>query len=169
MENKLHKSSEITLAYFDMEMAIIKEKSILSFSKSPLVTFLYTSLVMLLIKFSKRVYKFLSSSAESMEALKIFSMYCKEYWYIESIKDRSFITKNRTDPLVETGAYSSLVFSTVYEISLLSYIFTLIYTEASCEFFRVSISSTSSKIVSAFAFCSSLKMFSSLSFNFFVY
>lgn len=65
--------------------------------------------------------------------------------------------------------YYNLIFSLVSSISLLKSIFILISAEAYCEFFKVSISSISSKIVQAYAFCRSLKILSSLSFIFFVY
>jgi hypothetical protein len=49
--NADHSSSEITLAFLLMEVAMRKAKSILSFSKSPLVTFLKISFVIPSIKF----------------------------------------------------------------------------------------------------------------------
>ena len=162
LENVLHISSVIILAFLLIEVAIIKEKRILSFSKSPRVTFLYIYLVILSIKFTKRPSTFWLFSAISIEYLNNFWTYCSEYWYILSMRDRSLIIKKRMAPLVATEVYCWRIYATLISIFLLWIIFYLIYKAASCEFCNVSISYISSRIVSDFAFFKSLSILSSL-------
>ncbi len=62
--------------------------------------------------------------------------------------ERSFITKNSTDPLIETLLYWLRVFSIFYSKTVDSSIFNFISSEVSLELSRVDINSTSSKRVS---------------------
>ena len=89
-----------------------------------------------------------------------------EYWYMFSMIDKSLMTKNKIDPLVATGMYCYRIAVMFFSSFLLSYILTLMFLDAYWEFFRVYINSMSSRIVSAFAFFSNLKMLSYDSFSF---
>lgn len=64
-----------------------------------------------------------------------------------SMRERSLMMKKRIAPLVATEVYCSRILATFAYICLLSIIFSLISSAAYCEFFKVSISSISSRIV----------------------
>ena len=133
----LHAYSEITLLFLLMEAAIRKAKRVLSFSNNPRVTFLNTSFVIFSVKFYNLSAKFLPLSAWSIEIFKIFSTYCREYWYILSIRARSLMMKNKIDPLVATPRYSNLT-SAIYSYTfLLSIIWDLMDSAASWDSLNV--------------------------------
>lgn len=71
--------SDMTFAARLIDAAIMKENRTLSFSKRPLVTFLYTSLVILFIRLVILVSRLLLAYAVSIEIWKIFSIYWSEY------------------------------------------------------------------------------------------
>ena len=75
-------------------------------------------------------------------------MYCKEYWYIGSIIDKSLITKNRIDPLIETSLYPFLVYSIFYSKIVDSSILILISYDVTLLLSNVDINSISSSKVS---------------------
>ena len=96
-------------------------------------------------------------------------MYCNEYWYIGSIIDKSFITKNKIEPLIDTSLYPFLVNSIFYSKIVDSSIFTLISSEVTFELSKVDIKSTSSNKVSGLLSFNNCKISFSQSVIFFLY
>ena len=130
-------------------------------SKSPLHTLVYSTLVIISMRKLRR-------SASTVDTLLIFIallkscwMYWSEYQYIGSTRLRSLITKYRTDPLMLIERYSFLTRSISASRIVDSAIFQLISKAVYFAYSRDSINSTLSRIFSASASASYLRIVAS--------
>lgn len=168
-----HSTSSSIFARLCIEHAIKKLKVSLSFSKSPLQTFVKMIFVILSMSALSRycegslfattlllmAFSALFVLVACMALLKRRWIYCKEYWYIGSMSARSLITKKRMDPRTEMLRYALRISSISASRTVDSSIFIVMSWAILLETSRVWISSTSSRIFSAFALAKSSKMF----------
>lgn len=101
----LHWSSSIFFIFLLIDVMFKKLKIILCASNSPLETFVYSILVMLLIKVYNLISRSSFFSLFSMAVLKSLLTYVNEYWYIGSIPAKSAMTKYKIAPLIATLLY----------------------------------------------------------------
>ena len=131
-----------------IKVEIKKLKIILCATKSPRQTLLNMIFVIELIKLLILSVILCELFAEIIAFLKSYFMYYNEYWYIESIMERSFITKNKIEPLTLIYLYwflvSSIFFSKIVDSIILLLISSLVFLLYS----RVEIKLTSSNKVS---------------------